>query len=95
MIAQARDLPPSYAVETAVSVLGNGSGIIAPDTVPYCLWCVARSLGSFEEAMWTTISGGGDMDTTCAIVGGIIAANEKCGPPAKWIARREDLPGPI
>lgn len=95
MIVQARDLPPTYSVETAVSVLGNGSGIIAPDTVPFCLWCAARAIGNYEEAMWTTVSGGGDMDTTCAIVGGILAANVGCIPPVNWIQRREALSGPV
>jgi ADP-ribosylglycohydrolase len=91
-IVQARDLPSGYAVETVVSVLGNGSALTAPDTVPYCLWCAARSIGLFEEAMWTTVAGGGDMDTNCAIVGGILAAGELGAPPAEWVARREVLP---
>jgi ADP-ribosylglycohydrolase len=95
LIVQARDLPSAYAVETAVSVLGNGSRIVAPDTVPFCLWCAARSLGNFEDAMWLTVSGGGDMDTTCAIVGGIIASCEPGAPPASWLARRERLPAPL
>jgi len=33
-IAQARDLPATFAVETAASVLGNDSKLTAPDTVP-------------------------------------------------------------
>lgn len=92
LIAQARDIPVTYSVETAVSVLGNGSRITAPDTVPFCLWSVARTLGNFEDAMWTTVSAGGDMDTTCAIVGGIIAADPRGAPPVAWLAHREPLP---
>jgi ADP-ribosylglycohydrolase len=91
MIAQARDLPPAYAIDTAVSVLGNGSKLAAPDTVPLCMWCAA-SAGDFENAMWTTVSAGGDMDTNCAIVGGIIACCDWGSPPADWIKRREALP---
>jgi len=94
-IAQARDLPPTYSVETAISVLGNGSNIIAPDTVPFCLWCAARAGGDFCEGLWTAVSGGGDMDTNCAIVGGILAAAENGAPPEEWKARREPLPAPI
>lgn len=91
-IAQAIDLPFTYAVETAVSALGNGIRLTAPDTVPYALWCAARHLDDYTEAMWTTVSGGGDMDTNCAIVGGIVAlAVGREGIPADWLRRREPL----
>ena len=66
--------------------------VIAPDTVPFCIWNAARCQGQFEEAMWTTVEAGGDMDTTCAIVGGIIAAEDRGAPPVEWLARREPLP---
>ncbi|HEY2584500.1 MAG TPA: ADP-ribosylglycohydrolase family protein [Tepidisphaeraceae bacterium] len=93
LIAQARDLPPTFSVATAASVLGSGFRLTAQDTVPFCLWCAARSFGDFESAVWTTVSAGGDMDTTCAIVGGIVALTEPNGlPPADWVARREPLP---
>ena len=42
--------------------------------------------------MWTTASALGDVDTTCAIVGGIVAlAVGSEGIPAEWLARREPL----
>jgi hypothetical protein len=44
-------LPLSYDVRTA---LGNGTQIIAQDTVPFCLWSAARYLDDYEFAMWTT-----------------------------------------
>jgi ADP-ribosylglycohydrolase len=91
-IAQARELPPSYSVDTAVSALGNGSRLTAPDTVPFCLWCAARSSADFSDSMWTTVSGGGDMDTNCAIVGGILAADSTILLPDEWLAHREALP---
>lgn len=90
-IAQARDLPSQYSVDTAASALGNGSRLTAPDTVPFCIWCAAKSHSDYVSAMWTTVEGGGDMDTNCAIVGGIIAAGD-ARPPAEWLARRESLP---
>jgi ADP-ribosylglycohydrolase len=91
-ILQAIDLPRTYAVETVVSVLGNGTALSAPDTVPFCLWCVARHFGDFTNAMWTTVSGGGDKDTNAAIVGGIVALSAPDGAvPATWIAARETL----
>ena len=91
-IDAARGLPATATVQQAVAMLGNGSGVIAPDTVPFCIWNAARTLGDFEEAMWTTASAGGDIDTNCAIIGGIIAFSEPGGqPPAEWLARREPL----
>ena len=93
-IATAYDLAPTFSVESAASVLGNGDRLTAPDTVPFCLWSAGRAFGDFREAMWTTVAAEGDMDTNCAIVGGIIASNDCGAPPADWLARREPLPGP-
>lgn len=75
----------------AVAVLGTGRQISAQDTVPYCLWCAAHHLDNFEEALWTTIAGLEDGDTTCAIVGGIVALAAPI--PAEWLAAREALVG--
>jgi ADP-ribosylglycohydrolase len=66
--------------------------ISAQDTVPYCLWCAAYHLNDFEKALWWTIRGLGDCDTTCAIVGGIVALSTQRIPP-KWVQERETLPG--
>ena len=72
--------------------LGNGSRVTAPDTVPFALWCAARHLDQFEEALWATVSGLGDRDTTCAIVGGVVAlAVGPSGLPPAWVAAREPL----
>lgn len=73
--------------------VGSGSRISAPDTVPYALWCAARHLHDLPEALWATASAGGDIDTTCAIVGGIVAARTGLDavPPA-WLAACEPLP---
>jgi ADP-ribosylglycohydrolase len=76
-----------------VAALGNGTGVSAQDTVPFALWCAGQRLGSFEEALWLTVSGLGDRDTTCAIVGGIVAlyaGSEAI--PAEWLQSRESLP---
>jgi len=71
--------------------LGNGALVLCEDTVPYCLWAAARHLDDYEAALWTTLTGLGDVDTTCAIVGGILAAGDAVIPPI-WLARREPLP---
>ncbi|RIK77855.1 MAG: crystallin J1 [Planctomycetota bacterium] len=77
---------------TAASLLGNGSRITARDTVPFCLWSAAAHLDSFTDAMWATMRVEGDVDTNCAIVGGIVAAaNGTDGVPVEWIDSRERL----
>ncbi len=89
-IAASLDIP-AEAFEEAVRVLGTGWEVSAQDTVPFCLWCAAHCLRDFEAAMWRTAAGMGDRDTTCAIVGGIVALSSR-QVPAAWIARREPLP---
>ncbi|WP_375756947.1 ADP-ribosylglycohydrolase family protein [Corallococcus exercitus] len=55
-------------------------------------WCAARHLDSFEEALWCTVAGFGDRDTTCAIVGGIVALSAgRSSIPAPWLSAREPL----
>lgn len=87
-IERAANLLLSYDVRTAVSALGNGTQVISQDTVPFALWCAARHLGTYEEALWTTVSGLGDRDTTCAIVGGIVALDPATVIPPDWLAFR-------
>ena len=89
-IHKALSLPATYSIDTVVSALGNGSRLSAPDTVPFCMWCLARHPANYEEALWTTVSGLGDRDTTCAIVGGVVvlAAGES-GIPDQWHTARE------
>lgn len=82
---------PGDDLSRATLALGTGAEVSAQDTVPFCLWSAANHLGQFEAALWHTAKGYGDVDTTCAIVGGIVAAsvNEV---PAHLVARREPLP---
>jgi ADP-ribosylglycohydrolase len=82
---------PANELNVAVERLGTGWQVSAQDTVPFCLWCAAQHLDSYEEALWLAIGGGGDRDTTCAIVGGIVALSAG-GVPKEWLARREPLP---
>jgi ADP-ribosylglycohydrolase len=92
-IRNAIELPPEASVEAAVAKLGNGSAVTAPDTVPFALWCAARHLSSYEEALWATVSGLGDRDTTCAIVGGIVVMYVGVESiPAQWLEHREQIP---
>jgi ADP-ribosylglycohydrolase len=76
----------------AAKELGSGSRVISEDTVPFSVWCAARHLDSYEEALWSTVSGLGDRDTTCAIVGGIVALSAGRGSiPSAWLETRERL----
>jgi ADP-ribosylglycohydrolase len=73
--------------------VGCGGQISAQDTVPYAIWCAARHLDNLEEALWATASAGGDVDTTCAIAGGIVAARTGTGAiPVDWLQACEPLP---
>jgi ADP-ribosylglycohydrolase len=91
-LEKARVLPLETSPVAAAKELGNGSQVISEDTVPFSVWCAARHLSNYEEALWSTVSGLGDRDTTCAIVGGIIALSAgRESIPAAWLAARERL----
>jgi ADP-ribosylglycohydrolase len=78
---------------TVAAELGNGSHVLAADTVPFAIWCAATHLGDFRAALWACGEVGGDIDTTCAIVGGIVVgAVGVDGIPAAWRTAREPLP---
>lgn len=89
-IARARKLPFITTPQIAAKVLGNGSAVTAPDTVPYTLWCAARHLDDYREALVSTVIGDGDCDTNCAIVGGIVVLYAgRDSIPAEWREARE------
>jgi ADP-ribosylglycohydrolase len=91
-IEHAAALPLESEPMTVALEVGAGWKTVCADTVPFCLWVAARHLGDFEEALWTTVSVPGDRDTTCAIVGGIVAAGTgREGVPDRWLEAREPL----
>ena len=69
------------------------AGVPAP-TTPCRSRCGRRPGTSedYEQAFWTTAKAGGDVDTTCAIVGGIIASRPTGQPPAEWLERSPTAP---
>ena len=91
-LRRARDMLDYADAGTVAAVLGCGRRTTAHDTVPFALWSAARALSDFEEAFWTTAQVGGDVDTTCAIVGGIVASGTRGSPPTAWRDRTEPLP---
>ena len=85
-----RNLP---SIQSAARTLGNGSGVTCPDTVPFTVWCAANHLRDYRQAIAATASAGGDTDTNCAIVGGIVALSTGWpGFPAEWLKSMEPLP---
>lgn len=89
-IARAVKLPFFTAPQIAARVLGNGSAVTAPDTVPFVVWSAAKHLDDYREALISTVIADGDCDTNCAMVGGIVALRVGLeGIPADWQAARE------
>jgi ADP-ribosylglycohydrolase len=80
-------------VMEAADRLGNGGQATAQDTVPFALWVAARFLGDYPAAVAACVVAGGDVDTTAAIAGGVVAAYTGIdGIPGDWLACREPLP---
>ncbi|GAA2792015.1 hypothetical protein GCM10010441_16590 [Kitasatospora paracochleata] len=93
IVEAARLLDAGADADSVARLLGNGSRVSALDTVPFALWAAARHLDDYPTAIWETVSVGGDVDTTAAIVGGIVSARTGTdGIPAAWLAAREPLP---
>jgi ADP-ribosylglycohydrolase len=75
--------------------LGCGARAMARDTVPFALWTAATHLDDYPAAIRACVAAGGDIDTTAAIAGGVVAAHTGVdGIPAAWLAAREPLPTP-
>jgi ADP-ribosylglycohydrolase len=80
--------------EQAAYELGTGSQSTSQDTVGFALWVADRYLTDYPAAVATCIAAGGDMDTTAAIAGGVVAGyGGAAAVPARWRAAREPLPG--
>lgn len=95
-LRRALNLNINTHTETLKKLLGNGSQIMAQDTVPFCIWCAAHHLDNFEKALWKAVSVLGDRDTICAIVGGIVImfCDEKTV-PSNWLIQVEDFENSI
>ncbi|MFI5892766.1 ADP-ribosylglycohydrolase family protein [Actinoplanes sp. NPDC051513] len=80
-------------VAEAAYELGSGARAMARDTVPFAVWVADRFLDDYPAAIRACVAAGGDVDTTCAIAGGIVAAHTGLdGIPAAWLSAREALP---
>jgi ADP-ribosylglycohydrolase len=93
LLRRAAGISASADPRHVAGMLGCGMLISAADTVPYAIWSAAARLDGLAEALWATALPGGDIDTTCAIVGGIIAGRTGLdGVPAGWLQACEPLP---
>lgn len=91
-IKKSMSIPYTYNIETIRSILGDGTKIMAQDTVPFSIWCAAHHLNNFEEAIWKAVSILGDRDTICAIVGGIVLmSTDENQVPKQWVESVEDF----
>ncbi|MFI8976533.1 ADP-ribosylglycohydrolase family protein [Nocardia asteroides] len=97
-IRRARALLGATVAEAARE-MGNGSRVTAQQTVPFTLWAAATYLDDYPAAIAACLEADGDMDTTSAIVGGIVATytgigtrSGATGVPRDWLAAREPLP---
>ncbi|GAB3261777.1 ADP-ribosylglycohydrolase family protein [Kineosporia babensis] len=93
-IARARSLLGASVAEASYE-LGNGARPLAQTTVPFTLWAAATYLHDYPRAIIACIEAGGDVDTTAAIVGGIVATFTGIGDhgvPRAWLTAREPLP---
>ncbi|MFF5078880.1 ADP-ribosylglycohydrolase family protein [Actinoplanes sp. NPDC000266] len=89
LVAAARIKDPGEAAYE----LGNGTRAMARDTVPFAVWVADRFLDDYPAAIGACVAAGGDVDTTCAIAGGIVAAYSGLdGIPPSWLSAREPLP---
>lgn len=84
-------LPPDTSIERAVRVLGNGSKVTAPDTVPLTIWLIDRQPRDLPRILWCVLEAGGDIDTIGAMVGGVVALFAPRSIPQAWLAAREPL----
>lgn len=92
-LQEAFELRTTDDVSLATARLGTGDKVSSQDTVPFCVWSTCQSPDDFEDSMWRTVAGAGDRDTTCAIVGGIVAGRVGMdGLSDWWLDMREALP---
>lgn len=81
---------PAGGYQDAVRHFRAGPDHSTLTTVPFSLW-VSAHYSNFSDALWVTVSALGVRDTTCAIVGALVALSSR-KIPEEWLLRREPLP---
>ena len=82
-IKEAIKIPFDTPIGKVVEQLGNGRHVTCQDTVPFALWCASKNINNYRQALIDCSLAGGDVDTTCAIVGGIVGIVDP--PPQEWV----------
>lgn len=79
--------------EEAAAALGTGRKLSALDTVPLALWVAAQHLDDYAAAIRAAAPVAEDVDTVCAIAGGIVAGRlGEAAIPTEWVDACEPLP---
>jgi ADP-ribosylglycohydrolase len=96
-IVRASELPFDLPLMKVIEILGNGTHVTCQDTVPLCVYLVIRGLFTsklenyYENTLIETCKCFGDVDTNCAIVGGLVGIINP--PPAKWVSYCQPMEG--
>ncbi len=80
--------------DAAATKLGAGREFTAPDTVPFCLWVVARHGRHFERALGIACKPAGAHNCVGALVGALSALLDPRIPP-EWLRLRGPLPAAL
>ena len=97
-IKKASELPKDTPVGKLREILGNGTHVTCQDTVPFCCFMAIKHVTNknnltsmYENAIIETSMAFGDVDTNCAIVGGIVGIIST--PPEKWVQFCQPMEG--
>lgn len=96
-IKKASELPLDTPIGKLIEILGNGTHVTCQDTVPLCVFLTIRALTQYkveemyEKVLIETCQCFGDVDTNCAIVGGMIGIISP--PPEKWVRYCQPMEG--
>lgn len=87
-IEKAQSLKFDLPIGKVIEVLGNGTHVTCQDTVPLCCYLTIKHLSldkieeMYEKAIIEASMAFGDVDTNCAIIGGMLGVVSP--PPDKW-----------
>ena len=96
-VEKASKLPLNTPLPKLIEILGNGTHVTCQDTVPICVFLTIRALMQYkveemyEKVIIETCKCFGDVDTNCAIVGGMIGIISP--PPKKWVRYCQPMEG--